>query len=348
MIGERLEVPKPKPNGTAVQLEEDTLTILTWTGYSPKTGRGLATKTTWRFKDADTQVILIDVAIFSGTSWEAGFSDPGRVVPDSHKRIARKYGRSRYAKQKFKGLVLSDPARKRDELETGGPEARGSVSSGTRLDIGGEGAPEAPTSEHEALDPLALKSEGKESSSEAAENSDLDLSRGSRFKGKREAAEFALLEGLVVADEADDHPGSVLIPEHELVGNGEGPERLPARMAFGNRGKSVITTGHLVESGGTENTELPCSLTCEGQAPKLELPGLNQAPRRERMALMPDENPREITKWMFSITIFLLGLRLALWANYDLISSLLIAAYASLGATYGLSYLLTRRHTQRP
>lgn len=345
-MGERLEVPEPKPNGTAVQLEEDTLTILTWSRYSPKTGRGHATTTMWQFKDAETQVVLIEVAVFSGTSWETGVSDPGRIVPDSHKRIARKYGRSRYAKQKFKGLVLSEPARRRDELEAGGPEARGRVSSGTRLEIGGEGAPEAPTSEQEALDPLALKSEGKESSREASEDSGLDLSGGSRFKGERETAEFALLEGLEFADEADDHPESVLISDLELVGSDEEPERLRTRMALGNRGKSAVTTSHLVESGGTGNTELPSSLACEGQAPKLELPGLNQAPQRERAALILDENLGEITNWMFGFVIFLLGLGLALWANYNLLSSVILASYSSLGATNLVRYFLNRRQSR--
>jgi len=225
---------------------------------------------------------------------------------------------------------------------------RGGVSNGFRLELGDEGAPEAPTSEQETLESLDLKIEVKESSREASEASGLDLSGGPGFEGEGETDEFALPEGQEVADEVDDLPESILIPELELMGGDEEPEGLPARMALGNRGKSTVTQSHLVESSRTGNNGLPSSLACNGQAPKLEIPGLKQAPQHELAALRPDENLSEITKWMFGIVIFLVGLGLALWTNYNLLGSFILASYASLGATHGVSYLLTRRHSRMP
>ena len=119
-------------------------------------------------------------------------------------------------------------------------------------------------------------------------------------------------------------------------------------MALGNRGKLAVTTKHLVDAIGTGNTGLPHNRACERQAPKLEIRGLKQAPQHERASLRPDESPIDITKWMFCFVIFLLGLGLALWANYNLLSSVILASYASLGATHGVSYLLTRRHSRMP
>lgn len=60
-------------------------------------------------------------------------------------------------------------------------------------------------------------------------------------------------------------------------------------------------------------------------------------------ALSPDEKRRDITNWMTGLAIFLLGLGIAWWANYDLLSSLLLAAYVSLGVTHGVRYFVNRR-----
>ena len=60
-------------------------------------------------------------------------------------------------------------------------------------------------------------------------------------------------------------------------------------------------------------------------------------------ALSPDEKKRDITNWMAGLANFLLGLGIAWWANYDLLSSLLLATYASLGVMLGVRYFVNRR-----
>lgn len=123
-MDEKLLVPEEKLCGTHIQRKETMFTILSWAEYSPKTKQGKATETTWEFNDAKQQVILKGVAIFSGSKWETGFTNPAQYVPVPHQRKARQLGRERYHKQRFRGLVLSEPdlPKRREDLKDRGKE----------------------------------------------------------------------------------------------------------------------------------------------------------------------------------------------------------------------------------
>ncbi|MFQ6126479.1 MAG: hypothetical protein ACE5R6_17980 [Candidatus Heimdallarchaeota archaeon] len=123
-MDEKLLVPEEKLCGTHIQRKETMFTILSWAEYSPKTKQGKATETTWEFNDAEQQVILKGVAIFAGSGWETGFANPAQYVPVPHQRKARQLGRERYHKQRFRGLVLSEPdlPEVHEELEDRGKE----------------------------------------------------------------------------------------------------------------------------------------------------------------------------------------------------------------------------------
>ena len=123
-MDEKLLVPEEKLCGTHIQRKETMFTILSWSEYSPKTKQGKATETTWKFNDTEQKVVLKGVAIFSGSNWETGFTNPTQYVPVPHQRKARQLGRERYHKQRFRGLVLSelDLPEVREDLEDRGKE----------------------------------------------------------------------------------------------------------------------------------------------------------------------------------------------------------------------------------
>lgn len=62
------------------------------------------------------------------------------------------------------------------------------------------------------------------------------------------------------------------------------------------------------------------------------------------------EQPRKqvlnITIGMFSVSIFIIGLGIALYANYDIPSSFILASYTSLGATYVFRFFRQKRSSK--
>ena len=147
----QLLVPEEKPCGTQIQLRDNMLKILSWSEYSPKTKQGKATETMWEFNDAEQQVVLKDVAIFAGSGWETGFANPVQYVPVPHQRKARQLGRERYHKQRFRGLVLSEPdlPEGREALGDGRGEdqRKRELREDPRLAIRREGSSEEPEPE---------------------------------------------------------------------------------------------------------------------------------------------------------------------------------------------------------
>ena len=100
--------------------------------------------------------------------------------------------------------------------------------------------------------------------------------------------------------------------------------------------RDQVTADRIVESIGNGNNRMQSGLVRELESSELEQV---KAPA----PLSIDENRIDITNWMFSLSIFLIGLGLALWVNYDVSSSLILASYASLGTTQGFRYFLNRR-----
>ncbi|MFQ6123347.1 MAG: hypothetical protein ACE5R6_01890 [Candidatus Heimdallarchaeota archaeon] len=60
----------------------------------------------------------------------------------------------------------------------------------------------------------------------------------------------------------------------------------------------------------------------------------------------PQKQVRDITTGMLSVSIFIIGLGIALYANYDVPSSFLLASYTSLGITHGFRSLKQRKSTK--
>ena len=100
-------LPEYKANGTFDEQFGDTVTIITWIAYSPLKQSGTITISQWGFLDETEQVILKSLGIYSisKAAWERSIN-PETLLPNSHKRIACQYGRTRYKKQRFRGLLI--------------------------------------------------------------------------------------------------------------------------------------------------------------------------------------------------------------------------------------------------
>ena len=87
--------------------EPNKFEIMTWTGYSPATGEYRSTLTIW-IVVGKTESILLDRVILHSPyeGWRDNVANPGALVPDKHKRMARAIGRERFGKVRFRALVL--------------------------------------------------------------------------------------------------------------------------------------------------------------------------------------------------------------------------------------------------
>lgn len=87
--------------------ENSAFEIMSWTGYNPEIGEFHGTLTHWTIDDETEQIHLLRVSLrFPYSGWRDDFTNPGALVPDSHKRRAREIGRERFGKTQFRKLVL--------------------------------------------------------------------------------------------------------------------------------------------------------------------------------------------------------------------------------------------------
>lgn len=96
-------------NGTelAWRDEPNRFEIMTWTGHSPKVGEYHATLTVWVVDDESKAIRLERVTVrFPYQGWQDGLVNPAAVVPNRHKRMARKVGRDRFGNERFRKLIL--------------------------------------------------------------------------------------------------------------------------------------------------------------------------------------------------------------------------------------------------
>lgn len=100
---------KSSANGSEVawRNEGNGFEIMTWTGYSPATGSFRGTLTRWAMDDEAKEIHLLRVSLrLPYEGWLSDFTNPGALVPDSHKRRAREIGRERFDKTQFRKLIL--------------------------------------------------------------------------------------------------------------------------------------------------------------------------------------------------------------------------------------------------
>jgi len=87
--------------------EPNRFEIMSWTGYSREVGEYHATLTVWQVDDEAKEIRLHRVTVrFPYEGWRNGLTNPAALVPDRHKRMARKVGRERFGKERFHRLIL--------------------------------------------------------------------------------------------------------------------------------------------------------------------------------------------------------------------------------------------------
>ncbi|MFX0198444.1 MAG: hypothetical protein ACFFCW_20180 [Candidatus Hodarchaeota archaeon] len=73
---------------------------------------------------------------------------------------------------------------------------------------------------------------------------------------------------------------------------------------------------------------------------------IQKEPPIEPESEQPRKQVQDITTGMFSISIFIIGLGTALYTNYDIPSSFIIASYTSLGATYVFRFFRQKKSSK--
>lgn len=98
-------------NGTTVWESdvEHIIFVQTWSGYSAEFGRFSAVMTSWRI-DREAQTLTFrDLAMHTGDDinrWETEYANPFRLIPDSHKRLARAWAREEFGRKRFCDLII--------------------------------------------------------------------------------------------------------------------------------------------------------------------------------------------------------------------------------------------------
>lgn len=90
----------------------DLFKILTYWGYSQKSGQYYAIESTWRFKQVEenTHLYLDEVSLkYPNVSWFNDTNTPKVHLSDMHLRMAREQYRIRTGKQRCDFLILDPP-----------------------------------------------------------------------------------------------------------------------------------------------------------------------------------------------------------------------------------------------